>query len=243
MLKSVDVPATPAAIIAQRGKIPAELRGDLTNLLLADLDVSFLPLQPFADPQRNWFVRATVLDTSGKAMGSAESPPFCRLDHEPKQPPIGTVTIKNGMVHINGKPWMPWGACYGHVPVYAGPADPGEGKYRDLHNLPAWSIYDGFTAAPYTRKDNDFNCLRYVAGSITDPKAIDKAWQQDNLYCSSAYVVPGPVFSVEELFKAAGGKKKLDAYLAMARKSPAAVSLAPASKRRSACSRRRRRRS
>jgi hypothetical protein len=226
VLKSVDVPATPAAIKAQRGKIPADLRGDLSNLLLADLDVSALPLQPFSDPQRNWFVRATVLDTDGKPMGSADSPPFCRLDHEAKQPPVGNVTIKNGMVHIDGKPWIAWGACYGHVPVYAGPADPGSGKYRDLHNLPAWSIYDGFTPASYTRKDNDFNCLRYVAGSITDPKVIDKHWQDDNLYCSSAFVVPGPVFSVEELFKAAGGKDKLDAYLAMSRKSPAIVSLA-----------------
>jgi hypothetical protein len=226
VLKSAEVPATPATILAQRGKVPADLRGDLTNLLLADLDVSSLPIQPFSDPQRNFFVRATVLDTDGKPMGSADSAPFCRLDHEPKQPPVGAVTIKNGMVHIDGKPWMPWGACYGHVPYYAGPADPGAGKYRDLHNLPAWSIYDGFTAAPYTRKDNDLNCLRYVAGSITDPKVIDKHWQGDNLYCSSPFVVPGPVYSVEELFKAAAGKDKLDAYLAASRRSPAVVSLA-----------------
>ncbi len=172
-------------------------------------------------------------------MVSADSPPFCRLAHDAKQPPVGAVTIKNGMVHVNGKPWMPWGACYGHVPVYAGPADPGAGKYRVLHDLPAWSIYDGFTAAPYTRKDNDFNCLRYVAGSITEPKVIAKHWQDDNLYCSSPFVVPAPVFSVDELFKAAGGKDKLDAYLAAARKSPAVVSRHRASKRRSACSTRR----
>ncbi len=44
VLKSVDVAATSAAIIAQRGKIPADLRGDLSNLLLADLDVSDLPV-------------------------------------------------------------------------------------------------------------------------------------------------------------------------------------------------------
>ena len=48
---------------------------------------------------------------------------------------------------------------------------PGKGKYLDLHNLPAWSMYDGFTAAPYTRRRNDFNCLRYVAGSVTDDEA------------------------------------------------------------------------
>ena len=38
----------------QRAKIPDGLRDDFRNLLLADLDVSFLPVQPFNDPQRNW---------------------------------------------------------------------------------------------------------------------------------------------------------------------------------------------
>ena len=49
-----------AAILAQRAKVPADLRGDLTNLLLADLDVSSLPVQAFNDPQRNWFVRVLL---------------------------------------------------------------------------------------------------------------------------------------------------------------------------------------
>ena len=85
----------------------------------------FLPLQPFADPQRNWFVRATVLDTAGKVDGHADSPPFCRLAHEPTQPPIERVIIKNGMLYVNGKPWMPWGVCYGHVPATPGRPIPG----------------------------------------------------------------------------------------------------------------------
>jgi hypothetical protein len=221
------VPATPAALAAQRDKVPADLRDDLTNLLLADLDMSALPVQPFADPQRNWFVRATALAADGKELARAESPPFCRQAHEPQQPAVQTVSIKDGVVHVNDRPWMPWGVAYGHNPVYAGPADPGPGKYRDLHNLPGWSLYDRHGASSTSRKLNDFNCLRYVAGSIADPKALDKLWREDNLLCSSAFVVPGPVWSPEELAKAAGGKDKLDAWLAWSKTAPMVVSVAP----------------
>lgn len=227
VLRTTEIAATPAAITAQRQKIPIDLREDFRNLLLADLDVSFLPVQPFRDPQRNWLVRAVALDAAGKEVARAESPPFCRLAHEPAQPPIQTVTIKAGTLHVNGQPWLPWGAVYGHVPVFAGPADPGPGKYRDLSRLPAWGIYDRFTAAPYTRRDNDFNCMRYVAGSISDIKVVEKRWQEDNLICSTAFAVPHPVFSMEELHKQAGGKAKLDAYLDWCRKAPMVASVTP----------------
>src|SRR5262249_12888659 len=40
ILKTWDVAATPAALKAQRARIPVDLRGDFTNLLLTDLDVS-----------------------------------------------------------------------------------------------------------------------------------------------------------------------------------------------------------
>ena len=113
---------------AHRGtatKIPVLLRDDLTNLLLTDLDVSFLPLQPFHDPQRNWFVRCSALGKDGKALAAVDSPPFCRQDHEPLQPAIESVTVKKNLLYVNGKPWMPWGVIYGHNPVYDGPADPG----------------------------------------------------------------------------------------------------------------------
>ncbi len=63
-----DIGATPVVIQAQRDRLPQGLREDLANLLLADLDVSSLPLQPFGDPQRN----------CGKALATAESAPFCR---------------------------------------------------------------------------------------------------------------------------------------------------------------------
>jgi hypothetical protein len=226
-VKSVEVAATPAILLAQRDRIPADLRDDFTNLLLADLDVSDLPLQPFTDPQRNWFVRATALSGDGQALARVESDPFCRLAHEPAQEPIRSVTIKNGLVHINDKPWMPWGITYGHNPVYAGPADPGTGKYRDLHNLPSWGLYDRHTSESTSRKRNDLNCLRYVAGSIADPKAVDKRWQDDNLYCSTAFAVPAPVWSLDELTKAAGGAAKLDAWLAWCKSSPAVIATTP----------------
>jgi hypothetical protein len=226
VLRSVEVPATPAVLASQRDKIPVDLRGDFTNLLLADLDVGFLPVQPNAFPQRNWFVRATALSSDGKELAQVESSPFCRQGHEPPQPAVKTVAIKDGVVLVNGSPWLPWGVTYGHNPVYAGPADPGAGKYRDLANLPAWSIYDRHSSTSTSRKENDFNCLRYVAGKITDPKQIDKVWQDDNLICSTAFAVPGPVWSVEELQKAAGGKDKLDAWLAWAKISPV-ISVTP----------------
>lgn len=226
-MQTVNVDASPAALAIQRSKIPIDLRDDFANLLLADLDVSALPVQPFADPQRNWFVRAMALDSAGKVIGQAESPPFCRQSHEPPQPPIQNVTIKGEQLYVNGQPWLPFGVCYGHTPVYTGPADPGAGKYRDLANLPGWSLYDRHNQETSTRKQYDFNCMRYVAGAISPPAVMDKRWQADNLYCSSAFAVPDPAFSLDELAKKAGGKDKLAAYLAYCKKAPMVVSVAP----------------
>lgn len=227
VLKSFDVPATQPVLAKQREKVPAELRDDFTNLLLTDLDVSFLPMQPFADPQRNWFVRATALDGAAKTLAAADSEPFCRLAPEPAQEPVKKVSIKGDLLHVNDRPWMPWGVTYGHNPVYAGPADPGTGKYRDFNNLPGWSLYDRHGGDAAKRKLSDVNCLRYVAGSISDPKVLEKRWTEENLYGSTAFVVPQPVWSVEELAKAAGGKDKLDAYLAWCKTAPMVVSVTP----------------
>ena len=227
VVKTVDVPATAAILNAQRDRMPADIRDDFSNLLLADLDVGDLPLQPFADPQRNFLIRAAALSNDGREMARVESQPFCRLAHEAPQQPVKTVSIKDGLVHLNDKPWMPWGVTYGHNPVYAGPADPGMGKYRDLHNLPAWSIYDRHNSESTSRKKSDFNCLRYVAGSIGDAKVIEKRWQDDNLLCSTAFATPQPVWSLEELAKGAGGKDKLDAWLAWCKSAPMVVSSTP----------------
>ncbi len=226
-LKSWSVALTRDVREDPHARIPAGLRGDFANLWLTDLDVSFLPVQPFADPERNWLIRATAVDSTGKEVCHVDSQPFCRLAHEPPQPPIQSVAIKGDLVHVNGQPWLPFGVCYGHTPVYAGPADPGRGRYRDLHNLPGWSMYDRHNNDSSNRKQFDFNCMRYVAGSITDPKAIAKRWLDDNLYCSSAFAIPTPAFSLDELYKQAGGKDKLLAYLAACKSSPAIVSIAP----------------
>ena len=224
-LKQTVLPLSTKILLHRKQKIPTDLRDDFTNLLLTDWDVSFLPLQPFANPQRNWFLRATVIGATGESLASVDSPPFCRLAHQSPQPAIKSVGIKNSMLHINGQPWMPWGAVYGHVPVYSGPADPG--KYLDWHNLRSYSIYDRFTARTYTRKENDFNCMRYVAGSITPPKIMKERWQKDNLYVSSAFVVPRPAFSLQELTKMSGDEKKLNDYLNLCRTEPYIVSAAP----------------
>ena len=225
VLKSLDVDATAKAMLAQRAKIPTELRDDFANLLLADLDVSMLPVQSFADPQRNWIVRASAITTDGKTIATVDSQPFCRQGHDAPQPAIQTVAIKNRMTFINDQPWMPFGVTYGHTPVYDGPADPG--KYRDLRNLPGWSMYDRHNSASSNRKQFDFNCMRYVAGSITKLDGLEKRWTGDNLYCSSAFAIPTHAFSLDALFKQAGGQAKLDAYLQACGKSQMVVSIAP----------------
>jgi len=120
---------------------------------------------------------------------------------------------------------MPWGVIYGHCAVYDGPADPGQ--YVDLHNLPGWNMYDGYGSSTYTRTENDFNCDRYVAASISSIKALEKSWTEQNKYGSTVYVVPSPVFSLAELEKGAGGKDKLKDYLAFAKTAPMVVSTAP----------------
>jgi hypothetical protein len=226
VVSTVDVPATPEAVRAQRDHLPAALRGDFDNLLLAELDVSALPLAPFADPERRWLVRATLVDRSGQELARADSAPFGRLDHEPPQPAIATVRIEaeRGLL-VNDRPWMPWGAIYGHAPQFAGPL--AEAKPRDLRALPAWSMYDGFGSSTYERRTFDFNCARHVAASITPRAALEKEWTADNRYASTAFVVPTPVFSMDELAAKAGGRDALDAYLAFAKAAPMVVSTGP----------------
>ncbi len=231
VLKAWDFPTTRDSIAAQRLKIPAGLREDFANLVLLDLDVSELPIQPFDDPQRNWFLRATAADGAGKPLATAESAPFCRQAHEPPQPAVTSVRIDtHNLLYVNDRPWMPWGAIYGHVPVYAGPADPGDGKYRDLQHVPEWSMYDNFGSQTYTRSQNDFNCLRYVPayGQSVDPKlaaTVETAWKNDNLYCATMFVSPNPgPWSAAELIARAGGEQPLDTLLAQVRSAPMVVS-------------------
>jgi hypothetical protein len=227
----LEIPATPAAIAEQRERIPAGLRGDLTNLVLADLDVSKLPLEPFVGPERRWKVRATALGTDGKAIASVDSAPFCRQAHDRPQDPVASVEVKQNLLYVNHRPWMPWGGVYGFVPAYDGPADPGSGAYRDLHALPEWSLYDGFNDKQYNRRDNDLASIRAVPSGKPDAKgreALERRWKDDGLYVSTYFLasIEG-AFSWDDLVAKAGGAERLDESLRFAKDSPMVVSTSP----------------
>jgi hypothetical protein len=188
VLKTFTVPATPADIAKQRTKIPDGLRGDFRNLLLSDIDVSFLPVQPFADPQRNWLIRATLIDTTGASLGSVLSPPFCRLAHDTPQPAITSVKInEHGDFLVNDKPWMPWGVTYGHNPVYDGPAE--TAKVHNLTALKMWSLYDRHGGNLGERAIWDINCLRHVEGPVIKQPQLEEMWKK-NLYASTVFIKP-----------------------------------------------------
>ncbi|GDY22293.1 hypothetical protein LBMAG56_36400 [Verrucomicrobiota bacterium] len=190
VLKTFTVPATPEAIAQQRAKIPVGMLDDLRNLLLTELDVSFLPLQPFDDPQRNWVLRASTVDGAGKASWSVLSSPFCRQAHDGPQPAIESVRInEHGDFLINGKPWMPWGVTYGHNPVYDGPAE--SGKYYDLTNLKPWGLYDRHGGNLGTRALWDANCSRHVEGRKYVPQAQLEALWKSGLYASTVFLAAG----------------------------------------------------
>jgi len=138
------------------------------------------------------------------------------------------VRIERGnLLFVNDRPFMPWGAVYGHIPVYAGPADPGPGGYRDLRNLPEWSVYDRWSTDAYDRLRFDLNSDRYVAGRITPAKELEARWEKQNLYASTAFVVPSTVFSVANLEKTAGGRPALDSYLEFCKRAPMVLSVTP----------------
>ncbi len=230
-IQALDVPATPAAIAAQRERIPSGLRGDFTNLLLADLDVSKLPVEPFVGPERRWKVRVTVTSEDGKAIASAESAPFCRQAHDQPQEAVASVEVKRNLLYVNHRPWMPWGGTYGFVPAYDGPADPGPGAYRDLHNLPEWSVYDGFNDKSYNRRDNDLDSVRTVPAGVPDAKgreALERRWKDDGLYVSTYFLAPPEgAFSWDDLVAKAGGADRLDESLRFAKDAPMVVSTSP----------------
>jgi hypothetical protein len=189
VLQTVHVPATLDAIAKQRGKIPDGMRDDFRNLVIADVDVSTLPLQPFDDPQRHWVIRATAIDMGGKAIAAVTSHPFCRLAHDAPLPAISSIKIdESGAFLVNGKPWMPWGVTYGHNPVYDGPAD--SGKYHDLGNLKTWSIYDRHGGTLADRSLWDLNCLRHVeSGGFVPPAKLEEMWKKGQ-YASTVFLPP-----------------------------------------------------
>jgi hypothetical protein len=225
-----EVAATPAAIAAQRDRIPSALRGDFGNLLLADVDVSKLPVEPFVGAERRWFVRATAIGVDGKTIAAVDSAPFCRQAHDSAPDPVHSVAVRKNLLFVNDRPWMPWGGIYGFVPQYDGPADPGSG-YRNLHELPEWSVYDGFTSKPYNRRDNDLDALRYVPASIADGKVrteVERQWNEDRLYAATYFLGPPPGdFSWDALAAKAGGAERLEDALRFASRAPMIVSTGP----------------
>jgi hypothetical protein len=185
-LKTFTVPATLADIEKQRTKIPDGLRDDFRNMVLTDLDLSFLPLQPFNDPQRNWVLKVSAIAKDGEALYRMLSPPFCRLAHDGPQPAIQSVKINDsGDFLINDKPWMPWGVSYGHNPVYDGPAD--GSKYRDLANLQPWSLYDRHGGNLAERALWDLNCVRYVEGALITREQLEAVWKK-GMYASTVFL-------------------------------------------------------
>jgi hypothetical protein len=229
IVEAQDIAATPAAVAAQRERIPAGLRGDFANLLLADLDVSKLPIEPFVGPERRWLIRAIAVGADGKTIASAESARFCRQAHDTAPEPVRSVAVRKNLLFVNQRPWMPWGGIYGFVPSYDGPADPGTG-YRDLHELPEWSVYDGYTDKPYNRRENDLDAVRYVPGSIADGKVqaeIERRWKEDGLYAATHFLAPAPVFSWDDLSAKAGGGDRLQEALRFAAEAPMVVSTGP----------------
>ena len=88
-------------------------------------------------------------------------------------------------------------------------------------------MYDLFAHTHHTRRDNDLNCVRDVAGKVTQRQAIEQRWTTDNLYSSSVFAAPGPVFSLADLVRQAGGRPARDAYLDFCKQAPMIVATAP----------------
>jgi hypothetical protein len=225
---TLDVPADPGAVRERRERIPLELREDFTNLLLADLDVSALPVQPFASPG------AQLAGARARARRAGRGPGPGRL--RAVLPPGSRAAPAPGRVGADreGKPALRQRQAVHAVgrdlrshPRLLRPGRAAPDKRRDLRNLPEWSLYDGWSAATYDRARFDFNSDRYVAASITPEKKLQARWTEQNLYASTAFVVPSAVFGVEQLEKAAGGKAALDAYLELCRRAPMVVSVTP----------------
>lgn len=211
-----SLPADPAAILARRSKIPTGLREDFRNLLLTDLDMSALPVQPFGNPQRNWILRVTVLDRGGRSLATADSDPFCRLAASSvPRPPVGKVTIdEHNLLYVNGAPWMPWGYVYGYSPTYNGPAE--SGTNFNMRALGFAGTYDRFVYD--TREGGTFNCARALEGGSTEKVPAPSVWKESDLYLASLFCSGGATKFNPDSYA--------DKYLEWCRTAPMVVSVA-----------------
>lgn len=225
---AVEFAVSPAILAAQRGQIPVDVYDDCRGLLLKSVDISTLPIQPFDNPERQWFLRANALDTNGQVMAYADSDPFCRQAHEAPQPAMTNVVITtNNLLFIDGQPWMPWGRIYGNVPTYNGPL-PSTNGVRDLHNLPTWNLYSWrFGKESNTREKDDFNVKRYYCNVQTSRATLTNEWQAHNLQCATAFAFGYPVYDTNSMFGRMGGRTACDDYLAWASNAPMVAALGP----------------
>lgn len=227
--QSVEFAANTNTLAEQRTRIPLEMYEDIRALVLRDLDISALPVQPFSDPERRWFLRALALDAGGGILAQADSDPFCRMEYEPPQPALTNIVITtNNLLFADGRPYIPWGRIYQNVPTYDGPAV--TNNFRDLHNLPAWNLYGWrFGNAPLTRKKNDFNVTRYYCNLQTSKSTLINVWDQDNIQAATAFAFGYPAYSLSAMFakSGVGGQAGLDSYLAWCSNAPMVVSIGP----------------
>ena len=225
--QSVEFAANLTTLADQRAHIPLELYDDCRALVLRDVNISALPIQPFDNPQRQWFLRALALDAQGGVLAQADSDPFCRLAHEPSQPALTNIVITtNNLLFADGRPYIPWGRIYQNVATYDGPAV--TNNYRDLRNLPTWNLY-GWRFATYnmTRQLRDFNVVRYYCSSQTPKTTLLNTWSQDNIQCATAFAFGYPVDKVSDMIARMGGQTAADAYLAWCSNAPMVVSMGP----------------
>lgn len=213
----------------RRDRIPIEVYDDFRALVLKDLDISMLPVQPFDEPERQWFVRVKALDGNTNVLVQADSPPFCRQAHDGPQPGIEQVTITtNNLLFVNGEPWMPWGRIYDNIPTYNGPAE-GVSGFRDLQNMPRWINPYGWRWGLNTnsRAEDDFNVKRYYRRVQTPQLTLINDWVNDNIQCATAFAFGYQVYTMSGMFARMGGEANANAYLDWAATAPMVVSLGP----------------
>ncbi len=229
IIHAMEFEANPASLADRRERIPDGLYDDFRALVLKDLDISMLPVQPFDHPERQWLIRASALDADGGILAQADSLPFCRLAHDTPQPGITNITITtNNLLLADGQPWMPWGRIYDNVPTYNGPANPVSG-WRDLRNMPPWINPYGWRWGlnSNSRATDDFNVMRYYRRVQTPKDTLIARWETDNLQAATAFAFGYQIYTMEGMFGRMGGEAAANAYLDWAATAPMIVSIGP----------------
>ncbi|MBI2190873.1 MAG: hypothetical protein HYU36_02665 [Planctomycetes bacterium] len=114
-VRSIQVKDFPKALAEFRQKQPLKNWWiDEFHLFLRPLDLSFLPAHPWDRPVRDHLVLLVAEDPLGRDLFKCESVPFgLVLPPEEKLEPIRSVEVKDGALHVNGRPFF-LRACLGH---------------------------------------------------------------------------------------------------------------------------------